>query len=1518
MPTYDELTNLALTAYDNGDIERAKRLKKHALARQEYEDLEQRALSAYDDGDLDLARDLKKQAEDTLKPFEENRMVDIGRGIVKAPVSIAQGIMEFGAAGLDLSFDTDYTSNVTRAFENFNKEYDLDPQTMGGEVTEEIIAFGLGFIPIAGWLGRASSVARGATKGTKAKSKFMKSAERFGESKTGKTLLKSRARLAGTTALAATGYETIVTPDGRPTLSDTFDVMPDFLKTVDTTHMRGEERAQNVLMNKFRRGLEGGLASMAFDIALPVAGAGARALGQVPGVSEASSFTGRFLTEVYGRAATAVGRVPGAQTLKNKAKYWFSPTGTANADIVEEAMDAQGFVDARTRRALDLFKDWEKATNQFFRVVDLPKMTKKKRKALEEDFMRAFTDAGFRESGEDGASIIAEKYGAKAGKAFDNMLEENFRQQDEMIAEFETRIAAKREAGESAADMDEVVQIMKDQRNAQRGYLRRRFDMYTNPVKYYRNLDGQNVEEMPLFRQALQEMRNVVFGKSYTPEQAEEILGYSVRDLFGASGALSDEGVDLIAKQRLANYIGLDVAEGTSVQQAVRNALDRVETASQGRGVIMPGRVLSINDDMFIKRVQELEDLPSVRKLMGEIKDPKATFMNTAEDTAQTLAALRTYRGISENLAEGGFQAFEKLRAGGRPLIVRDPFNPTGSDIQSFQDAAQSAGFQTSSELASKFNDDLLANGYVKLDLDETGESLFGGIFGDLSGAYVRPEVKEALTTPARLQVDALGEAVAIGAVLKGQAQRMTIVPNLISQWRNALGNGVALANNANLHRDSDFIDSFRLVAANVDNLNDEGIRKLSDELGALGVMENSLVSKALRDFRDFAQEKGGIAKVLSESTDKAANVMVPFMRQLEQLYGDTDSFFKLMAVFGEQGKLANAVGKLGIDPAAPVSREMYDGIRREFLENGLAKRATSLSMDDSFSNFILTTSGDVVKDTMPIYSRVGKAVKTLDAIPVFGAFTSFASENIRNAANTVARGMKELSFQIKDADRFIDDMMRANPNLTREQALAQARSFERYVRGIGSQRLLSYVATSYYLPAAISKASMIATNTTDEEMEAARTLAAEFYDGSALGVLSNDQRGNMELFNLSYIFPHSFVRDPAVAAIRAYQESGRLGESEAAQITNSMWAALKGYTEPFAGEALFAERVRDVLPESWIGRGGQTPTGAFIYREGESFGEKLSKSAIHVLGGYIPGYMEMGFEERRGEIKPGRVARAITGQPGERGQVYSTNEEVARIFTGLTPIDINNRTNFSFAGGEYLSKARPLKTAVNAEIGRADATIPETMEAWNGYLDDLYRAQSDLFLKVLAARAMGTPENVIKKQLLEANLGRAEIASILRGEFRPSLIAETTVKDFRRQLQNEDKVFLLRNRPWSDYIRMAVGRNGEKLSPALAKEDREARLEARRAEKQREIAQASGGVSAPAEPVPITQAPEIEPTAAPAPQADTGVLNQVRDTAGNITQGFMRRAQTLAPSLFGDLGSQGANLEILQRQQNQ
>jgi len=54
----------------------------------------------------------------------------------------------------------------------------------------------------------------------------------------------------------------------------------------------------------------------------------------------------------------------------------------------------------------------------------------------------------------------------------------------------------------------------------------------------------------------------------------------------------------------------------------------------------------------------------------------------------------------------------------------------------------------------------------------------------------------------------------------------------------------------------------------------------------------------------------------------------------------------------------------------------------------------------------------------MPIYPRVGKAVRGLDAVPIFGNFVSFASENIRNSVNTVNRGLKEMSFEISPAIR--------------------------------------------------------------------------------------------------------------------------------------------------------------------------------------------------------------------------------------------------------------------------------------------------------------------------------------------------------------------------------------------------------------------------------------------------------------------------------------------------------------------
>ena len=59
----------------------------------------------------------------------------------------------------------------------------------------------------------------------------------------------------------------LITPDGRATLSDSFDVFPDFLKTEEDINLSGSAEGGRKLRNKLRSGFEAGAFSLGFDIA---------------------------------------------------------------------------------------------------------------------------------------------------------------------------------------------------------------------------------------------------------------------------------------------------------------------------------------------------------------------------------------------------------------------------------------------------------------------------------------------------------------------------------------------------------------------------------------------------------------------------------------------------------------------------------------------------------------------------------------------------------------------------------------------------------------------------------------------------------------------------------------------------------------------------------------------------------------------------------------------------------------------------------------------------------------------------------------------------------------------------------------------------------------------------------------------------------------------------------------------------------------------------------------------------
>jgi hypothetical protein len=149
-----------------------------------------------------------------------------------------------------------------------------------------------------------------------------------------------------------------------------------------------------------------------------------------------------------------------------------------------------------------------------------------------------------------------------------------------------------------------------------------------------------------------------------------------------------------------------------------------------------------------------------------------------------------------------------------------------------------------------------------------------------------------------------------------------------------------------------------------------------------------------------------------------------------------------------------------------------------------------------------------------------------------------------------------------------------------------------------------------------------------------------------------------------------------------------------------------------------------------------------------------------------------------------------------------------------------------------------------------------------------------------------------------------------MRGEFWPGLASKELIKDVMLEMRSEDKKYLIKERPWGELNRLSSQRRLQKLQPLVAKEEREARLAERRADRARRVAEAT----------PVVTTPEVEQPQAEVsfPQAITtpvrNTLAQVRNTAGNLTEGFVERAQTIAPSVFGDPASQSANLEIQRR----
>ena len=1333
---------------------------------------------------------------------------DIGKGIVAGAVSIPQGLMELGAIGIDYALDTNTAGAVTKAFEY------IKPETEGvaGEVTEELVAFGLGFVPVAGWLGRAGQAASAAKKGmtvSKAgRSAFGRSAIDFGSSKVGKSILGNKAGMIGSTAIGALGYGTAIGTDGRATLSDNFAILPDALETEEDAGLTGRQEAARRFRNKVRGGVEDMFASAAVDTALTGFGAGARAVGR----TETGAAAAKAIQKVPGKVSTGLaqgfdaiglGAVnKGAKGAKDLFVKYMTPTGGADPLLYENVQDARAVADMSERRGVNAAIDFDKSMTKFLKASKLRNKTPVDAQRVQSALFQFLT----------GNRKPLESFGDEAMiKAADNMIDVRFDLQQDLIRQLRTEIGEDPKTGElltpdtpAKQKAAEALEEMLQNQSRENAYLRRQFEQYINPVNFYKNLDLTSKE----FDDAVNEVAGII----------------------APSGQAVDDATRALAKERVLDTLGLKTLVGQSPEEALQDMIRTVTEQAKGKtlgGAVTKERpVLTSMDDIFVAREPLIDQSPALQKIKGVITDPIEIYKKTISDMAQANAAADMYRAMKDQgLVVNAKDAMEMLQNGGRPSIVDLPdpmrLTPEQYDIakQPFREIARDMGVKAevvdeagntvfvdpADQVIEQYREAFRKKGYVSLGDNRDIQHVFGGAYGDLQGRMVSPEAFGALTAPMKFSGNTvLGEAAGMLSQLRSLSQKMTIVPNPGAQVRNIAGNGLMLAANANLGRQTDFSDMFKIFTLSLSDLDEAGLTRLAKKISLSGVEDTSLVVRALQDFRrageDLVSSQGKMAKAIDLFQDN-----IPFMQTFEKVYSDSDSFFKGLALLGEEKKILNAFEAAGLDPTNP---DVY----KAFVDQGLAKRYSSGVTEFGDTKLLPyeIMAADAVKDTMPIYPRIGKAVKALDIFPLLGNFTSFASENIRNSANILDRGLKEMSFTVP-------------PELRQKIGEEAASTLEKQIRGAGAQRLASFMAVATIGPNQAVKASMYATGTTPEEYEAMQRLNADFMDGHQMVILNNDHKGKIDCIDLSYVSPYAFVLDPIRAALQIYNEQGKLDKSQIERISAGALRGLTMFAEPFGEESLVYERLRDVLPpEAVVGRGGSTREGAPVYRDTDSWPTKINKSFGHIMNGIIPSYGAMiaefdkplSFTAPREMFNQGRITRALTGTPDKRGVEYNRFKEAARLVTGFTPMTMDMRNDFKYSGLEYTPRRTEAKTGATAAMKAANLTQEDMLREWDSYLDNLYREQSKLYADVQAARDMGLSDTDIRKNLVQgARVGRAEANAIMNGEFWPTDASKELWKDTIRARQQEGRTFMTDMSDFSPFNQRSRDRLREPLA---------------------------------------------------------------------------------------------------------
>lgn len=778
-------------------------------------------------------------------------------------------------------------------------------------------------------------------------------------------------------------------------------------------------------------------------------------------------------------------------------------------------------------------------------------------------------------------------------------------------------------------------------------------------------------------------------------------------------------------------------------------------------------------------------------------------------------------RIAKDKINEGLFASRQVNNQALRKLLgeVKDPqeaFITTVADMAEFR--ATDDYFKYIRELVDQGDNFVSAERYAQLPaVMKEGYEQLGKGFGSIEGIYVPRRIYNDLT---RLTV---GDAGTMGNVMrsvysgflrtKGATQYVKTVLSPVTQVRNVSSAALFATAQGNVGGGANLFESVATVLGNITKRGTEARAAYYQNLQRLGVVGT----------QTQVQEMDRLIKEGLGFTQRAdADIMgIPVGQRVGNVF------------------TRSKVGSF-LSGASTKARDLYQGgddiwkIYNFEFERSKMLQAFGGSVEQAeaaLGRSLDEYAADIVKNTVPNYERVPEFIKGIRKLPV-GNFIAFPAEILRTSANTLGQALKELA------------------------------SDNRAIQEIGMRRLMGFTSTAVVAPAALQKMAMDLTGVSQEQIDAARESGAPWQKNSRLIPTSVDKDGNLAGYiDYSYTNPYDYLQRPALAILNAVNKGEDLGKPGSEVASEAAIGAIAEMFEPFAGESIITEKLLDVTT-----RKGVTQTGAKVYRDEDTPGDKAYKSFVHVADALVPGgapfqLKGMTKETQEPGIEAGRFARSFMADSVDpAGNERRVGQEILRAFTGVSEIEVKPENILMYKGYEYTRGIRSASQIFNTAVSTRSTLDPENaISTFREANEARFRVMRDMYRTVQNMRRLGMSDAQIRREMRRNKVG--DIPELMRGVFAPMKVSSEIRK---RARENDNRLPI----PELNSIRREF--RGRRLDEPLQPEVQEA--PAFTPVEVEPTAAAPAPTPAAPGPRAFTPAP-VQPAAVPAPAPDTSLL---------------------------------------------